>query len=459
MIFKYSLPLLVILLLISCGKDDNIEEPSNDVSFSVNSILNNSGRISVNSLDNAAFLLITIEKTDGSSTDYFLEKIELYLVDNEFISKKITLPIGDYNLTEFFVLDSENNITHIAPLEGSEQAQNVNDPLPIEFTVLTDQITSINVEVISSEDLSLEGFGLAGFNLSEIDLFNFLISVSEQSNHAHLLDGTLTIVSDEYQFNKELLAITNNSIVIKDGFSSYEVTIEKEGYEPYSYSFTRDSLGHYETVPLVIELITEGQNDLVDCRDGEVYKTIEIGNQTWMAENLRATKYTDGADIIYGPLIGGTWQNVSEGLYAWYEDNSDLGLIYGALYNWEAVASNKLCPCDWHVPTESEWLELFDYVGGQDIAGGKLKEVGFAHWSSPNTDATDEFSFTALPNGIRFFWGDFNQLYTYSYWWTSTQATSASSSAVYASFSYAYDQADLFDYSKFTGIGVRCVKD
>jgi hypothetical protein len=312
MIFKYSLPLLVILLLISCGKDDNIEEPSNDVSFSVNSILNNSGRISVNSLDNAAFLLITIEKTDGSSTDYFLEKIELYLVDNEFISKKITLPIGDYNLTEFFVLDSENNITHIAPLEGAEQAQNVNDPLPIEFTVLTDQITSINVEVISSEDLSLEGFGLAGFNLSEIDLFNFLISVSEQSNHAHLLDGTLTIASDEYQFNKELLAITNNSIVIKDGFSSYEVTIEKEGYEPYNYSFTRDSLGHYETVPLVIELITEGQNDLVDCRDGEVYKTIEIGNQTWMAENLRATKYTDGADIIYGPLIGGTWQNVSE---------------------------------------------------------------------------------------------------------------------------------------------------
>jgi uncharacterized protein (TIGR02145 family) len=153
------------------------------------------------------------------------------------------------------------------------------------------------------------------------------------------------------------------------------------------------------------------------------------------------------------------FRNVSEGLYAWYEDNSDLGLIYGALYNWEAIASNKLCPCDWHVPTESEWLELFDYVGGQDIAGGKLKEVGFAHWSSPNTDATDEFSFTALPNGIRFFWGDFNQLYTYSYWWTSTQATSSSSSAVYAHFSYAYDQADLFDYSKFTGIGVRCVKD
>ncbi len=456
---KLLLPVFAMLLFIACRNDDIVTQRTNEVTIDVNSIINTFGRSAKADLDDAAFLLVTIESAEGSSTDYSLEKIELYKVEDKFISQKLALPIGDYVLTEFFVTDSDNNITHISPLEESEKAQNVSDPLPIEFTVLTDQITSVNVEVLSSGTSSLDDFGLVGFDLSEIDLFNFLVSVSELGNLENLLDGTITIESGEYLFTKELMAIANNSIVIKDGLSSYEITIEKEGYDSFNYTYSRDDLGYYNSIPLVVELLKNTQNTLVDCRDDEIYNIVTIGDQTWMAENLRATKYTDGIDITYGPLIGETWQNISGGLYSWYNDDSDLGAIYGALYNWEAVTSNKLCPCGWHVPTESEWLELFNFVGGQDVAGGKLKQEGFEYWDSPNTDATDEVGFTALPNGIRFYWGDFDQLNSYSYWWTSTQATSSSSSAVYSHFSYAYDQADLFDYSKASGMAIRCVKD
>jgi hypothetical protein len=257
MILRHSLPVLALLVLFSCNKEDAINDSTNGVTFNVNSIGSTSGRIADVNLDEAAFLLITIENADGSPTNYTLEKIKLYKVGSEFISQKIALIIGDYKLTQFFVTDSENNIIYIAPLDGSVQAQNVSHPLPIGFTVLIDQITSIGIEVISTENLSLKDFGLAGFNLSEIDVFSFLVNVSERGNYENLLGGTLTITSEDYQFTKELLAIANNSVVIKDGFSSYTVTIEKRGYESYNYSFSRDSLGNYKTIPLVIELQSE----------------------------------------------------------------------------------------------------------------------------------------------------------------------------------------------------------
>jgi hypothetical protein len=256
---RASLSLLAFFLLFSCQKDNVIDEQPYEFTIKLGTVESASGRMTDLNLDGASFLLVTITKEDGSPTDYTQQKIELYQVGSEFISEKLSLPVGHYNLTELFVTDSENNITHIAPLEGSEQAQNVNDPLPIEFIVSTDQITSVNVEVISSEDLSLEDFGLVGFHLSQVGLFNFLVAISEQGNNESLLDGTITIVNEDYQFSQELLAIANNSISVKDGLSSYELTIEKEGYQPFSYSFTRDSLGHYDAAPLLIELVPNAE--------------------------------------------------------------------------------------------------------------------------------------------------------------------------------------------------------
>jgi len=213
--------------------------------------------------------------------------------------------------------------------------------------------------------------------------------------------------------------------------------------------------------------------DLITDIDGNTYNTIQIGNQCWMSDNLKATHYSNGISI---PLVTDTtgWAelNNTDDAYCYYNNNANGEAdIYGALYTWvaamgdNAISSNSnpsgvqgVCPVGWHLPSNLEWSELTDYVGGEDVAGGKMKEVGYEHWSEPNTAADNSFGFTALPNGIRYsFNGDYVQLTTYSYWWSATESMSAS--AWYCHLSYAYEQSDIFDYAKSSGIAVRCVKD
>lgn len=135
--------------------------------------------------------------------------------------------------------------------------------------------------------------------------------------------------------------------------------------------------------------------------EGNVYKTIGIGHQMWMAENLRTTKFNDGSKIQ--KLENFELDNYSEAeipAYCWYNnDSTSFAGIYGALYNYSTIESNKLCPAGWHVPDEKDWNELIDYVGGYQNAGGMLKERGNEHWLYPNTNATDAYGFNALPGG------------------------------------------------------------
>jgi uncharacterized protein (TIGR02145 family) len=133
--------------------------------------------------------------------------------------------------------------------------------------------------------------------------------------------------------------------------------------------------------------------------DGNDYKTIQIGIQEWMAENLKTTKYNDGNSI---PNVTDfiEWSDLITGVYCWYKnDASAYKATYGALYNWFTVSTGKLCPAGWHVPSDAEWTTLYGYLGGAGVAGGKLKETGTTHWISPNTGATNSSGFTALPGG------------------------------------------------------------
>lgn len=153
--------------------------------------------------------------------------------------------------------------------------------------------------------------------------------------------------------------------------------------------------------------------------DNNVYKTIMIGTQLWMAENLRTTRLNDGTPV---PMVTGNpaWWNSSSPAYCWYADNIKNSKIYGALYNWYAVETGKLCPVGWHVPTHNEMSELVSYLGGTEVAGGKLKEAGTKHWIYPNTGADNSSGFTALPGGSR---GttNFHSLGEYGSWWADDQ--------------------------------------
>ncbi len=199
--------------------------------------------------------------------------------------------------------------------------------------------------------------------------------------------------------------------------------------------------------------------NFIACTDADNnnYATVQIDTQIWMAENLKTTKYNNGTPI---PNVTDdtAWSNLYTPAYCWYDNNqSTYGVIYGALYNWYTVNTSNLCPTGWHVPTDAEWTTLTDYLGGNYIAGGKLKETGALHWLNPNTGASNLSGFTALPGGNCAPSGSFFGIGGSSYWWSATEynANNALRRGVHYSYSYAYR-----DYSgEQSGLYVRCVKD
>jgi len=191
--------------------------------------------------------------------------------------------------------------------------------------------------------------------------------------------------------------------------------------------------------------------------ENNVYKTVKIGSQVWMAENLKTTKYNDGTTI---PNVAdnATWEALTTGAYCWYNnDAATYKAIYGALYNWHSVNSNKLAPKGWHVPTDAEWTILTTYLGGESIAGGKLKETGTSHWGNPNTGATNETGFTAVPAGAREPNGPFDSVGGYELLWSSNEENTyfAWGRKMY----WNYSKVGRQDFTKLCGLSVRCIKD
>ena len=195
--------------------------------------------------------------------------------------------------------------------------------------------------------------------------------------------------------------------------------------------------------------------------EGNSYSVVLIGTQTWMAENLRTTSFNDGTFIPY-VMDNTEWQNLTVPAYCWYNHGRNIGgdtygNKYGNLYNWYAVNTGKLCPEGWHVPTDNDWKVLTTFLGGESIAGEKLKEAGYVNWASSNTAATNESGFTALPGGLRFNTGAFRDISFYGYWWTSTvfendlawyRGLNSSGNDVYRNYNY-----------KNSGFSVRCLRD
>ena len=184
--------------------------------------------------------------------------------------------------------------------------------------------------------------------------------------------------------------------------------------------------GLYLVIAIGLIFITECKKDstndpnaVVDI-EGNIYHMITIGTQTWMVENLITTKYNDGTAI---PMIAdiSSATNLTTPGYGWPNNNSANKATHGMIYNWYAINTGKLCPKGWHVPTNDEWLKLITYLGGDSIAGGKLKETGTTHWQSPNKGATNESGFTALPLSTQLSNETFTGKGSSSIWWTSSE--------------------------------------
>jgi uncharacterized protein (TIGR02145 family) len=196
-------------------------------------------------------------------------------------------------------------------------------------------------------------------------------------------------------------------------------------------------------------------DSIVDT-DGNIYKTVKIGQQIWMAENLKTTKYNTG-DNIPQVADNNTWGSLNTGAYCWYNnDSAGYEKVYGKLYNWYTVNTGNLCPIGWHVPSEVDWDELINFLGGSTLSGGKMKEEGFEHWPSPNTDADNGSGFSALPGGYRFPNGSLFSDVPYTGLWFSS-SLNESENPLYIELNYATALCHKNWYDKKAGMSVRCV--
>lgn len=222
---------------------------------------------------------------------------------------------------------------------------------------------------------------------------------------------------------------------------------------------------------LLLIIFTACQRDTVPTTvtdiEGNTYKVISIGDQYWMAENLKTTRFRDGSQI---PLVQADtqWSNLESSAYCGYFVYiPDYNPVYGNLtlnepyYNWYAVTdSRQLCPVGWHVPSTSEWMVLVDFLGGYEIAGGKMKAEGVSHWKAPNTGADNSSGFTALPVGGRYIDGFYFAATTTANWWSTTEDSSPLHlGGDHVSVSYDSDDVSGGYTSKDIGLSVRCVKD
>ena len=195
--------------------------------------------------------------------------------------------------------------------------------------------------------------------------------------------------------------------------------------------------------------------------EGNKYNTVVIGTQTWMKENLKVSKFNEGTNIP-GVTDNRQWSNLTTGAWCNYNNNDSLGKVYGKLYNWYVISptmngNKNVCPIGWHIPTDVEWKILSDFLGGDTIAGGKMKDASLMNWKSPNTNANNSSGFNGLPAGDRISDGKDDNLFSYAFWWSSSEIDSKYSTFRRLNYN---DSKILRDAGyKNAGLSIRCIKE
>jgi len=319
----------------------------------------------------------------------------------------------------------------------------------------------------------------SGINITEsqiIDLKNYLTTE---------IDGDVTNEIQDLSFQDNILSITNNDNATDIDLSGYLDNTDSQdlanvltqgndaGNKRIKNIDSPTDKQDAATKKYIDEILIQAGFFTAKDVDGNVYKTVKIGDQVWMAEDLRVTHYPNGDPI---PNVSGSseWSALSQtntdDAYCFFNNNASTD--YGALYtyaaaiadNWQrdndtfnAEGGQGICPNGWHLPTASEWDTLISYLGGEEVAGGKLKEIGLDHWESPNEGATNSSGFTALGTGYRYDTnGDFVSFNTRIFWWSGKE--SSGTSLVYA-LSNSNENVYSGYQNKTFGFCVRCIKN
>jgi uncharacterized protein (TIGR02145 family) len=314
--------------------------------------------------------------------------------------------------------------------------------------------------------------GMQDFLLSGLNSGFYLINVKGISYQysGKLLcngkaEGTVTIE----KISNRSIANEKSEKIEKTDYKGVPTTVDMSYNAGDRIKFTGIS-GIYSTVKT--DIPTEDKTitfNFLACTDGDniTYPIVQIGNQVWMAENLKTTKYNDGKEI---PNVtdNTAWSALTTGAYCVYNNIPSNSVTYGRLYNWYAIDNNtatkvasnggkNVCPTGWHVPSDVEWTTHTTYLGGESVAGGKLKETGTTHWSTPNTGATNETVFTALPGGFRDNGGSYGDVGIMGVFWGSTETSTTTGWGRYVY--YSNSSVNIANSHKATGQSVRCIKD
>ncbi|MGC1390480.1 MAG: FISUMP domain-containing protein [Bacteroidales bacterium] len=311
--------------------------------------------------------------------------------------------------------------------------------------------------------------GLQEYHLSGLTSGSYLISIQGST---YKYSGKLLVNSKETG-SVSIEKVSNNQAVYEKKVKADSKGLQSTVDMAYT---TGDRLlfvglsGNYSTVKIDIPTSDETITfNFIACTDydNNNYPIVEIGTQVWMAENLKTTKYNDGT-AIPNETDNTAWRSLTTGAYSDYDNTPSTSITYGRLYNWYTVDNNantkvasnggkNVCPTSWHVPTDAEWSTLTTYLGGESVAAGKLKETGTTHWTTPNTGATNESGFTALPSGYHDYDGTYDGIGCTGYWWSTTEYSTI----------YTFDRCmycshgDIFRYvnNLQSGYAVRCLRD
>jgi uncharacterized protein (TIGR02145 family) len=221
---------------------------------------------------------------------------------------------------------------------------------------------------------------------------------------------------------------------------------------------------------LTISTFSQTPGNGVTDIDGNRYNSVIIGTQEWTVENLKVTKYSDGTPIqLFYLSQPWQWGALTSGASCYYNNTAANSTTYGILYNWYAVAGihdtdpntpNKtIAPTGWHVPTEAEWTTLTNYLGGESIAGGKMKSTGTTLWANPNTGATNESGFSAIPGGWRDISVDFSDIRNGAFWWSSSEYNLNTNSAILRYLYYNLNTLLNLNITKSDALSVRLIKN
>jgi uncharacterized protein (TIGR02145 family) len=452
--------LLFTVSFASCKKDNNNEnESQGTIQFGLSVSKQQTKQENMSASEVPASIVITIADSKGKVV-IDSKKIALFNMNGSYISESLSLVIGNYNITKFMVLNNSDSVIYATPLKGSNLAYLVTTPLPIAFNISKNNVTKMVPEVLSVESFKPEDFGYYSFSFDVVKTFDFLATVMEYNfsvKNWELTTANIIIrAADSTVAYSGTLAAVTNQITLRDNSTSYFLSVSKVGYKTYTAIFTPGELKLYfksvDNGPLIIML---NESETVADIDGNVYLTVKIGTQVWMEDNLRTTHYNDGTDIP-NVIDNTAWFALTTPGYCWNDNDISNKALYGAFYNWYSVGTEKLCPIGWHVPSNAEWLLLINNLGGESIAGGKMKETGTSQWWSQCYGANNISGFSALPAGGRVT-NDFNQAGGITYFWSSTEIYGISG---WDCVLLCGGQEALFSYhQKVDGYSVRCIKD